>query len=75
MKNRCKSAEEAKAQHLLFVAAVYFNARNVHDKAISVGESNNTGSGGSPPEDNRSSGAEPSTLRHFTAFYAKYTHF
>jgi len=43
LKNRCKSAEEAKVEHVLFDFSKCkntFTAKNAHDKAISVGESN-----------------------------------
>jgi len=72
MKNRCKSVEEAKAEHLPFIAAVFSTPEGVN-QAILVGGSNNTGVWGRSPQPlkaNRGSGAELPTLRRFYKKYA-----
>jgi len=48
MKNRFKSAEEAKAEHFAVCCCMCFQCQKRHDKAISVGGSNNNGSNNAP---------------------------
>jgi len=46
MKNRYKSAKEAKAKNLLCVLLLFFQRQERHDKAISEVRSDNTGAWG-----------------------------
>jgi len=73
MKNRCKIAKEAKAEHLPVYCCCIFNVRNGADQAILLAGSNNTGVWGrSPAGVPRQS---PQRCGDFTAFYTKNTHF
>jgi len=80
VKNRCKSAKEAKAEHLLFVSSVIFrwnkitfNDRNAPDEAISIGgcKRGALGAVSQQPEADGGSEAEPRMLRRFYNFFQK----